>query len=131
MTNAIEAIVEILSWVCLGAGLLVAGVALIAYLVDGTWVPVRGFVEHEPDGLVVRWIGDDDAVNEAPLSEAVWHELGGKDTVEMFARQGLRNRMRATRRSGAVRGLALLATILLGVGALLLIISGILLFVPE
>src|SRR3546814_19690177 len=88
MANAIEAIVEILSWVCLGAGAVVAGLTFIAYLVDGTWVPVRGFVEHELDGMVVRWIDEDDAVNEAPLSPAELRELGAKDPVDSFARPG-------------------------------------------
>lgn len=128
MANAIEAIVEILSWVCLGAGVLVAGLTVIAYLVDGTWVPVRGFIEHEADGLVVRWIDEDDAVNEAPLSAAEWRELGEKDTVDVFARRGWRNRMRVGRRSPAVHALALLAAILLGVGVVCLVVSGILLF---
>jgi hypothetical protein len=129
MTNAIEAIVEILSWVGLGSGIVVAGLALIAYLVDGTWVPVRGFVENEHDGIIVRWFDEDDAVNQAFLTEEQWRSLGGGGTVEIYARRGYRSRMRAHRGSPIVRGLALLAAILLGVGVVCLVVSLILLFV--
>ncbi|KAA9152068.1 hypothetical protein F6B41_01020 [Microbacterium lushaniae] len=129
MTNAIEAIVEILSWIGLGLGALVALLALVVYLVDGTWVPVRAFVEHEGDEIVLRWFDEEDAVNSAPISAAQWRELGGRDTAEVFARRGSRNRVRAARHSAAVRGLVLLATVLLAVGAVCLIISGVMLFV--
>ncbi|MCK6067480.1 MULTISPECIES: hypothetical protein [Microbacterium] len=129
MTNAIEAIVEILSWIGLGMGALVALLALVVHLVDGTWVPVRAFVEHEGDEIVLRWFDEEDAVNSAPISAAQWRELGGRDTAEVFARRGSRNRVRAARHSGAVRGLLLLAAVLLAVGAVCLIISGVMLFV--
>lgn len=128
MTNAIEAVVEILSWVGFGVGGALAIAALIAFLADGTWVPVRGFVEHEDDDIVVRWIDADDQVNRATLTASEWHELGGGDTVEIFARRGSPDTMRSTPRSPVVRGLALLASLVLGVGLACLIISVILLF---
>lgn len=129
MTNAIEAVVEILSWVGLGAGGALALAALIAFLMDGTWTPVRGFVDQEDDEIVVRWFDEDDQVNRATLTSAQWKELGAADTVDIFTRRGARDTMRATRRSPLVRGLVLLASLVLGVGLACLILSVILLFV--
>ena len=45
MDAAIDAVVEIFTWVGFGAGALLAGIALVAYLLDGTWVPARAVVE--------------------------------------------------------------------------------------
>ncbi len=42
MDHVIDAVIEIFSWVGLGAGVLLGVVALILYLADGTWLPVRG-----------------------------------------------------------------------------------------
>ena len=60
MDAAVDAVVEIFTWVGLGAGALLAGIALIAYLVDGTWVPV-------PAQAVIRDTGN-------PIGDAVvWY----------------------------------------------------------
>jgi hypothetical protein len=128
MTNGIEAVVEILSWAGFGLGGMLAVAALIVFLADGTWLPVRGFVEHEGDQIIVRWFDEDDQVNQAPLSPGEWEQLGGKDAVDVYARRGSRDRMRATRRSPVVRGLALLAALVLGVGLACSVISLVLLF---
>ncbi len=129
MTNAIEAVVEILSWVGLGSGLVVAVIALLARAADGTWVPVQGYIDVEPGGAVIRWFDEDGAANEAALSAADLAHLGEGDRAEVFARRGHRHRMRVTRHARGVRALVLLATLLLAVGVVALVLSLALLFV--
>jgi hypothetical protein len=129
MGNALDAIVEIFSWVGLGLGAAVAVVALIAFLADGTWMPVRGVVERLGDRTVVRWFDADGGVNEAELSEAQLHEIGAKDMIDIYAREGRANRMRLHRRSPLVRGLVLLAGVFLAVGIAALAVSLVMLFV--
>ena len=65
MDEAFDAVIEIFSWVGIGLGALLAGVALIIYLFDGTWLPVRGVLEESEHGLekgtLARAVGTDDA----------------------------------------------------------------------
>ncbi|MET0862309.1 MAG: hypothetical protein ABW091_14925 [Microbacterium sp.] len=126
--DALEAVAEIFTWIGFGAGALLAGIALIAYLADGTWLPVRAAVETTESGRVVRWFDEEGGVNEAPLNHEQDHAVGSADWAEIFARRGYLNRMRLSRRSPLVRALALLAAGLLGLGVVALVISSILLF---
>lgn len=128
MTNALEAVAEILSWVGLGVGALVGIIALIALIADGTWVQVRGFVEHESDGVVIRWFDEDGRACAAHLSEAQVRHLDGAGAADVWTRRGA-ERVRFTRHAPGVRAWALLAAVLLGVGLLALIGSVVLLFV--
>ncbi|MGP3534757.1 hypothetical protein ACTU3I_08190 [Microbacterium sp. RD1] len=129
MTNALEAVVEIFSWVGIGAGVLLGGIALLVLLADGRWAPVRGFIEHEPEGAVIRWFDEDGDVNSAPLTPEQVAALGDGDAADVYALRGAPDRMRITRRSPALRGLAGLAGVFLGVGVLALVVSIVLLFV--
>jgi len=128
MGNALDAIVEIFSWVGLGLGALVGIFAVFALLADGSWMPVRAVVERLADRTVVRWFDADGGVNEATLSEAQLHEIGAKDMADIWAKHGVPDRMRLHRRSHLTRGLALLAAVLLGVGAVSLVVSLAMLF---
>lgn len=128
MDAAIEAVAEIFTWVGFGAGALLAGVALIAYLVDGTWLPVRAAVEPTEHGRVVRWFDEDGGVNEAPLSADEDRTIGPAEWAGLFVRRGSRNRMRLTQRSPVVRALALLAAGLIALGVVALVLSLVLLF---
>jgi hypothetical protein len=129
MGNALDAIVEIFSWVGLGLGSAVGIVALFAFLADGTWMPVRAVVERLEDRTVVRWFDADGGVNEATLSEAQLHEIGTKDMADIWAKHGVPDCMRLHRRSHLARGLGLLAAVLIGVGAVALAVSLAMLFV--
>ena len=130
--HAVDAILEIFSWVGLGVGGLLALVALILRLADGTWVAVRAFVEPAPgggQGRVVRWFGEDGSANEAPLSPDQDRTVGDRDTADVFIRRGAHNRMRLTPGSAAVRAVGLLAVGILSLGVVALVVSLILLFV--
>ncbi|GAB3602623.1 hypothetical protein [Microbacterium aureliae] len=128
MDARVDGIVEIFSWIGFGAGALLAGVALVLYLFDGTWVPARAVLEDGPDGRLARWFDEDGGVNEAPLTHEQAHALAGKDMADVFHRRGARNRLRLTQGSPVVRGVALLAVGFLGLGALALTVSAISLF---
>jgi hypothetical protein len=128
MQTAVDAVVEIFTWVGFGAGALLAGVALVAYLFDGTWVPVRGVIESTEHGKVVRWFDEDGGVNEAPLSHEQRHIVGDAGMYDIFTRRGWNNRMRLTQHSPFVRAIALLAAGLVALGVVALIVSWVLLF---
>ena len=129
MDAAVDAVIEIFTWVGLGAGALLAGIALIAYLADGTWVPERAVVEMTEHGKVVRWFDEEGGVNEASLNPEQMAVVGDAGMYDLFARRGWNNRMRLTQRSPLVRALALLAAGLLGLGVIALVVSSVLLFV--
>lgn len=129
MGAAVDAVVEIFSWVGFGIGVLLAGVTLVLYLLDGTWLPARAVIEDSDDGRLVRWFDEDGDVNEARLSHEQQHSLAGKDMADIFYRRGATGRMRLTRGSPSVRAVGLLAAGLFGLGVAALILSVALLFV--
>ena len=128
MPQAIDALAEIFSWIGFGVGAVLAGVALVMYLFDGTWVPVRAVVERGPDGRLVRWFDEDGGVGEAYLTHEQEHHIGDADMADVFVRRGSRNRMRLTRGSPAVRAVARLAVGLLALGVAALATSLVMLF---
>ncbi|WP_295786203.1 hypothetical protein [uncultured Microbacterium sp.] len=128
MSNALDALIEIFTWVGLGGGALLALAAVLLLLADGTWMPARAVVEDVEGGRVVRWFDDDGGVNEAPLSAHDEEKIGRADMADIFYRRGTAHRMRLTRSSPAVRFLSLLAGGVLGLGALAFVVSIVLLF---
>lgn len=129
MDHALDAVIEIFTWVGIGSGILLGLVALILKLADGTWLPARAIVEHGDDASLVRWFDEDGGVNAAYLSHEQARELAGKDMADIFYRRGRPNRMRLTHGSPAVRAVALLAGGLLALGLVAMILSWVLLFV--
>ena len=128
MDDAIDAVVEIFTWVGLGAGLLLGLVALILKLADGTWMPARAVVERADDRTVVRWFDHAGGVNEAALDHEQERAIGARDMADIFYRTGRANRMRLTRGSPAVGAVARLAAGLAGLGIAALVTSWVLLF---
>ena len=128
MSNVVDVVIELFTWVGLGAGILLAAIALILYVADGTWVPVRAVVEDVDDHRVVRWFDEHGGVNEAVLSPHDEARIGAADMADVFARRGSRHRMRLTPSSPLVRFVSLLAAGVLGLGALAFALSIVLLF---
>jgi len=126
--SAVDAIVEIFTWIGFGAGALFAGVALVLYIADGTWVPLRAVIDDLGDRRVARWFDPEGGVGEATLSPADDEALGHADSADVFVRVGSLDRMRLSRRSPAVRAFALLAFGLVGVGVAGLVVSLVTLF---
>ena len=128
MSNALDAVIEIFTWVGLGAGVLLALLAVVLLLADGTWLPARAVVEDVDGGRVVRWFDDQGGVNEAPLSPHDEAKIGSADMADIFFRRGSAHRMRLTRSSPVVRFVSLLAAGVLGLGVLAFILSIVVLF---
>ncbi len=129
MSEAIDAIAEIFSWIGFGVGALLAIIALIMHLADGTWMPARAVVEESPEGRLVRWFDEDGGVGEARLTHEQDHEIGDVGMADIFVRRGSLDRMRLTHGSPAVRAVARLAGGMLALGVLALGTSLVLLFV--
>jgi len=128
VSNALDAVIEIFTWVGLGGGLLLAFTAVFLFLADGTWMPARAVVEHVEGGRVVRWFDDDGGVNEAPLSAHDDAKVGAADMTDIFYRRGSAHRMRLTKSSPLVRFVSLLAAGVLSLGTIAFVISIVLLF---
>lgn len=128
MSNALDALIEIFTWVGLGGGSLLAFVAVFLLLLDGTWIPARAVVEHVDGGRVVRWFDEHGGVNEAPLSAHDDAKVGSADMADIFYRRGSAHRMRLTRSSPVVRFLSLLAGGVLALGVVAFVVSIVLLF---
>lgn len=129
MSNALDAVIEIFTWVGLGGGAVLAMVAVVLLLADGTWLPVRAVVEEVDGGRVVRWFDDQGGVNEAPLSAHDDAKVGSADMADIFYRRGSAHRMRLTRSSPVVRFVSLLSAGILGFGILAFVSSIVVLFV--
>ncbi|MBT9608348.1 hypothetical protein [Microbacterium sp.] len=128
MSNVVDVVIELFTWVGLGAGTLLAIAALLLYVADGTWLPVRAVVEDLGDHRAVRWFDEDGGVNEAPLSPHDDERVGTADMTDVFYRRGSLHRMRLTRSSPLVRFVALLAAGVLGLGVVAFAVSIVLLF---
>lgn len=128
MSNALDAVIEIFTWVGLGGGALLALVAVVLLLADGTWLPVRAVVEEVDGGRVVRWFDEGGGVNEAPLSAHDDAKIGSADMADIFYRRGSAHRMRLTRSSPVVRFVSLLAAGILGLGLVAFVLSIVVLF---
>ncbi|GAA2008655.1 hypothetical protein [Microbacterium ulmi] len=126
--HALDAVVEVFTWVGLGAGLLALLVASLAQLADGVWVPTAVVLEDADGGRVARWFSDDGGVGEARLTHEQEHALAGKDAAEVYTRAAVHDRIRLTRRSPAVRSIVLLGVGLLTLGIAAVIVSLTMLF---
>lgn len=127
MDSILHILLETFAWIGLGAGFVLAVIALVAHLADGTWLPASAVVEPTETGRVVRWFTDDGRVGEARLSPEDDARIGDADDAQIFYRAAT-NRIRFTPGSPAVRLLGWLAAALLGLGAISVIASLALLF---
>lgn len=126
--DVIGAIVEIFTWVGLGAGALLGLVWAIIVLADGTWLPVRGVVEKLPEGPVVRWIDLYGDIGQARLSHADAAQLGAADMADVYYRKGSLDRMRLHPGSPAARAVGRLAVGFAALGVVSAVVQLVLLF---
>lgn len=126
MPPALEIALEIYTWIGLGAAILLGIAALIAWVADGSWMPVHGVVAHVGDRTLVRWWDDRGLVNEAPVPAGV--EVVDEQ-VDVWARVGRANTVRAVPHSPAVRSLARLTVGFAALALVGLVLSLVLLFI--
>lgn len=129
MDAAMDALLEIFSWVGIGLGLVVLLIALVARLADGSWLPARAVVEEGPEGRFVRWFDADGAIGQARLTLEQDAKLSGRSMADIYYRRGWTDRMRLDPRSPAVRPLTLLGIGLVAFGLACAIASWVLLAV--
>lgn len=129
--HAIDAVLEIFTWVGLGGALFLGVAALIVRLADGSWQPVQVVITHDPDGSVARWFSPDGGVGAARLTIEQEARLAGRDAADVFARVGRTDRVRLIRTSPLGRFLTWLAVGFAALAALAAIGSLVLLFVSR
>jgi hypothetical protein len=114
--RAIDAILEIFTWVGIGGAVLVAIAALIARVADGSWMPAQAVIADDPDGRIARWFGHEGRVGAVRLTHEQDHVLAGRETADVFVRLGRHDRMRLTKGSPLVRLLSWLTVGFLALG---------------
>ncbi|MCM3697262.1 hypothetical protein [Microbacterium oleivorans] len=107
MAQALDAILEIFSWVGFGAAVVFGVAAIVVWASDGSWLPAEAYLDE--DGRALRWIDDAGEVNAADLAEHDRDHLGAGGTAPIWYRHGWRDRMRFTKRPPALRMLVGLA----------------------
>lgn len=131
MGSTLDILLETFTWVGLIAGILLALVALVLAIADGTWLAAPAVLETTPEGRIARWFTHDGGVGVARLSAHDETRVdAGKDTVDLFYRRG-RNRVRLTAHSPLVRLAWWLAGGFFGVGLLSFAMSLVILFVAH
>lgn len=114
--HALDALLETFTWVGFGAGILILLVALFARLIDGHWSPMHVIIEEGAHGRVAHWFAADGGVGAARLTPEQEKSLAGQDEADVFARDGVHDRIRLSKGSPAVRAFTILAVALIGVG---------------
>ena len=126
--NALDAVIEIFTWLGFGGAVLLGIVAVIVWVADGTWLPAEGLVDREDGATFVRWYDADGDANGVRLSDHEAAALAGVDRVDIWYRYGWRDRMRLTRRPPGLPAVAIAAAGLLALGVVALVVSWVLLF---
>ncbi len=129
--NALDAVIEIFTWLGLGGAALLGLAAVALWAADGTWLPVDALVDHEDDGTYVRWFDADGDANSARAGDAEAAALAGADRAAIWYRYGWRGRMRLTRRPPGLRAVVWASLGLLALGLVALATSVALLFVAR
>lgn len=101
MTQALDAILEIFSWVGFGAAVVFGITAVIVWASDGSWLPADAYLDD--DGRTLRWIDDASEVNAAQLADHDRDHLGAGGTARIWYRHGWHDRMRFTRHPPVLR----------------------------
>ena len=123
MSLALDAVVEVFTWIGLGGAVVIAIALVAVWAFDGTWLPADAIVDHEADGTWVRWFDGDGEANSARADDHLAAELAGRDRSPIWYRHGWQGRMRLTRRPPASRPLAIALGSLLALSAVSFAVS--------
>ncbi len=128
MLVTIGVVLDVFTWIGLGAAALLGIIAVAMWAADGTWLPADAYVDHEDGVTTVRWFDVDGDANSAPAVGALASALAGADRTAIWYRHGWHGRMRLTRRAPQLRSVVVAALALLGVGLVAAAVSLLLLF---
>ncbi len=126
MHAVLDIALEIYTWIGVTASVTLGVAAFVAWVVDGTWVPVRALLVEVEGQARVRWIDDAGQLHDAQLPPDA--ELDG-DEVDLFSRVGRADRVRVVRRAPLVRALTRLAAGFAALAVIGVILSIVTLFV--
>ncbi len=126
MMQSLGAVTELLAWIGLGVGSLAALVWGFGRLIRSAWVETDAVIVQLPDGPILRWLGDDGAVNQRPLEHWEQTELADADHCKVVARH---DRARLASAPPPERTFGVLAIAFLGVGAASLVVQLVLMLV--
>lgn len=136
MEHVVDMLLEIMSWVGIGTGILVSIAAVILHLADGHWVPIRAYVDRDvdtdsdtdSDETVARWFDDTGKVGRVVLRPEHIERVDG-DMIDIYCRRGSLSRYRVTPGWPLARATGLFGAGLLALGIVAVAVSFILLFV--
>ncbi|QRY40413.1 hypothetical protein JVX92_13125 [Microbacterium hominis] len=129
MDHAIDALIEIFTWVGLGAFVVLAAAAVVVWAADGTWLPAEAIIDRDGEHPLARWFDADGDANSAPLSAAEAAAIGDADAASIWYRHGWQGRMRLQRRPAGLRALTWSAAGMLALGMISLVTGWVLYFV--
>jgi hypothetical protein len=119
---------ELFSWIGLGLGLVFLVLWLIVRSVSGRWIETDAEVVNESGAACLRWMSID-GLHERPISAADRDQLHDADRVRLFYSQHAPERIRFDRIGHGENTLRLLTGLLLGLGAVALVASIVVLFI--
>ncbi|GLJ79842.1 hypothetical protein [Microbacterium imperiale] len=128
MTTALDAVLEVFTWIGFGGAVVLAIALVVLWASDGTWLPAEAIVDHDGDGTWVRWFDDEGEANSARVDAHTAAELADVDRAHIWFRHGWRGRMRLTRRPPLHRPLLGLTWGALALGIVSVVVSTIVLF---
>lgn len=116
MLVTIGVVLDVFTWIGLGAAALLGVIAVAMWVADGTWLPADAYVDHEDGVTTVRWFDADGDANSAQAVGPVASALAGVDRAAIWYRHGWHGRMRLTRRDPQLRRVVVAAGTLAAVG---------------
>lgn len=128
MTTALDAVLEVFTWIGFGGAVALAIALVVLWASDGTWLPAEAVVDHDDDGTWVRWFDDEGEANSARVDDHTAGALAGADRADIWFRHGWHGRMRLTRKPPMHRLLLGLTWGALALGTVSVVVSTIVLF---
>ncbi|RLK47452.1 hypothetical protein [Microbacterium telephonicum] len=128
MDHALDAVLEIFSWIGFAGAALFGVVWLIVWAADGSWAQAEAIVDRDGAEPVVRWFGADGA-HVAPLTPSDAATLADADDATIWFRLGRPGLVRLERRPAVLRLLAWASVAFAVLGVLTVVGSVVVLFV--
>ncbi|MCT9821010.1 hypothetical protein N3K63_12045 [Microbacterium sp. W1N] len=128
MDHALDAVLEIFSWIGFAGAAFFGALWLVLWAADGSWLPVQAIVDRDGEHPAVRWFGTDGA-HHAFLAPHDAATLDGADEATVWHRVGRPEQVRLTRRPPALDAVGWGAVGLAALGVVTLIGSWVVLFV--
>jgi hypothetical protein len=116
-------IAELCAWMGFILGGLCLFIRLIVQTVDGTWIRTHAAVVGNPPASRVRWAAGDGVIRECDLTESERDQLHGVREPEVYYRQRMPEQMRLHAVTPASSVLRLVGLVLLGVGAVAVVVA--------